>query len=107
MNMRSFENPEERGTPIPLPMKKGDILLFSNMTFHGSKINHTDEVRWSIDIRYTRTPGTFDAPQEVLESEAFMHEKLRKTKRPPLIVRGQGETATYDEWMAAFEALRN
>jgi len=107
MNMRSFEDPEERGTPIPMPMKKGDILLFSNMTFHGSKVNHTDEVRWSIDIRYCRTPGTYDAPQEVLDGEAFMRDKLERTKRPPFIVRGKGATATYEEWMAAFEALRS
>ncbi len=107
MNMRSFEDPEERGTPIPMPMKKGDILLFSNMTFHGSKVNHTDEVRWSIDIRYCRTPGTYDAPQEVLDGEKFMRDKLESTKRPPFIVRGKGATATYEEWMAAFEAFRS
>ena len=84
MNMRSFEDPEKRGTPIPMPMKKGDILLFSNMTFHGSKVNHTDEVRWSIDIRYCRTPGTYTAPPEVLAGEEFMRAKLERTKRPPL-----------------------
>ena len=107
MNMRSFEDPEERGTPIPMPMKMGDILLFSNMTFHGSKVNRTDEVRWSIDIRYCRTPGTYTAPQEVLDGEEFMRAKLERTKRPPFIVRGQGATATFEEWMSAFEALLN
>ena len=105
MNMRSFEDPEERGTPVPMPMKMGDILLFSNMTFHGSKVNRTDEVRWSIDIRYCRTPGTYDAPQEVLDGEAFMRDKLERTKRPPFVVRGQGAPATYADWQAAFAAL--
>ena len=105
MNMRSFEDPEQRGTPVPIPMKKGDILLFSNMTFHGSKVNHTDEVRWSIDIRYCRTPGTYTAPQEVLDGEEFMRAKLERTKRPPFVVRGKGVGSTYADWQAAFEAL--
>lgn len=105
MNMRSFQDPEERGTPVPLPMKKGDILLFSNMTFHGSKVNHTDEVRWSIDIRYCRTPGTYTAPPEVLAGEEFMRAKLERTKRPPFVVRGKGAGSTYADWQAAFEAL--
>ena len=105
MNMRSFEDVEARGTPIPLPMNRGDILLFSNMTFHGSKINQTEEVRWSIDIRYHRTPGTYSAPPEVLDSEEFMRDKLHQTKRPPIIVRGEGKTPTYKEWRATLEAL--
>ncbi len=50
-NMRTKENVGERGTPVPLPMQKGDIFLFSNLTFHKSTVNLTDAVRWSVDIR--------------------------------------------------------
>ena len=106
-NMRSFEDLEARGTPVPVPMKRGDILLFSNMTFHGSKINNTPEVRWSVDIRYCRTPGTFTAPPHVIQSEDFMHNKLKETKRPPMVVRGDGRPPNYEKWRSALQALRN
>ncbi|MEM7133553.1 MAG: phytanoyl-CoA dioxygenase family protein [Chloroflexota bacterium] len=98
-NMRSFEDVEERGTPIPLPMKVGDILLFSNMTFHGSKVNRTDRVRWSVDIRYCRTRGTYEPTELEQIGEDFMYEKLKKGKRIPMVVRGEGPKWSFEEWM--------
>lgn len=38
--------------PVPVPMKAGDALLLTNLTPHASFANRTDEVRWSIDLRY-------------------------------------------------------
>lgn len=38
--------------PVPVPMKAGDVLLLTNLTPHASFANTTDEVRWSIDLRY-------------------------------------------------------
>ncbi|MEM7531449.1 MAG: phytanoyl-CoA dioxygenase family protein [Chloroflexota bacterium] len=102
-NMRSFVDIKERGTPIPLPMQAGDILLFSNMTFHGSKINRTNAVRWSIDIRYCRTRGTYSASTLEQAGEDFMYEKLKKTKRIPMVVRGEGTHWSFEEWVAARE----
>ena len=104
-NMRSFEDVEARGTPMPLPMKLGDILLFSNMTFHGSKVNRSAEVRWSIDIRYCRTRGTYTAPPLVDEGEEFMRAKLESTGRLPFVVRGAGQSKPFEAWRAALQAL--
>lgn len=106
-NMRSFEDVEARGAPVPVPMRVGDILLFSNMTFHGSKVNRSDEVRWSIDIRYCRTGGAFSAPPHVLESEEFMRAKLERTRRLPLVVRGAGRRKRFPEWRADLDALKS
>ena len=98
-NMRSFEDVEARGTPVPIPMALGDILLFSNMTFHGSKVNRSDGVRWSTDIRYIRTPGTYDASDEVLASEKYMVGLLAKNGRhAPMVVRGDGSSSSFDQW---------
>ena len=98
-NMRSFEDIEARGTPVPVPMKAGDILLFSNMTFHGSKVNRTDAVRWSTDIRYIRTRGTFSGSDEELAAEDFMAELLKKNGRhAPMVVRGEGARSSFDGW---------
>jgi len=50
-----LEIPEDvlgEGDPIPLEMKAGDVLLMTNLTPHASFENRTDEVRWSLDLRY-------------------------------------------------------
>ena len=36
----------------PLPTKAGSMVMFSSMTPHGSLVNHTDTIRWSMDLRY-------------------------------------------------------
>ncbi|HRW05046.1 MAG TPA: phytanoyl-CoA dioxygenase family protein [Caldilineaceae bacterium] len=100
-NMRSFVDVEARGTPIPVPMQLGDILLFSNMTFHGSKVNRTDAVRWSIDIRYCRTRGTYTATALEQAGEDFMYDKLKKSGRLPMVVRGEGPHWSFAQWEAA------
>ena len=104
--MRSFEDVEARGTPVPVPMKMGDILLFSNMTFHGSKVNRSPQVRWSIDIRYCRTHGTYSAPPLVEEGEEFLRALLERTGRLPMVVRGAGNASTFEEWRSALNALK-
>lgn len=40
---------EER---VPLPMRKGDVLFLTNLTAHASFVNRTEDVRWSLDLRY-------------------------------------------------------
>jgi ectoine hydroxylase-related dioxygenase (phytanoyl-CoA dioxygenase family) len=45
LNIRTFEDVERRGKAIPVPMKRGDVLLFGNLTFHASKLNRTQGVR--------------------------------------------------------------
>jgi hypothetical protein len=40
------------GDAIPVPVKRGGVLLMTNMTPHCSTVNHTDTIRWSIDLRY-------------------------------------------------------
>ena len=36
----------------PVPTKAGSMVMFSSMTPHGSLVNHTDTIRWSMDLRY-------------------------------------------------------
>ncbi|MBI4529898.1 MAG: phytanoyl-CoA dioxygenase family protein [Candidatus Latescibacteria bacterium] len=37
---------------IPLPMKRGDVLFMTRLTCHCSLSNHSDDIRWSFDLRY-------------------------------------------------------
>ncbi|NUP98550.1 MAG: phytanoyl-CoA dioxygenase family protein, partial [Armatimonadetes bacterium] len=53
----------EQTVTVPVPL--GGVLLLSNRTPHCSTPNTTDEVRWSVDIRYQGT----DAPSPALPAE--------------------------------------
>jgi ectoine hydroxylase-related dioxygenase (phytanoyl-CoA dioxygenase family) len=55
MHLAPTEDVEARGEPQSLPMRVGDILAFGQYTFHASGENLTEEVRWSIDLRYSPT----------------------------------------------------
>ena len=102
-NMRTAENVERRGTPVSLPMRKGDLFLFSNLTFHKSTLNLTDAVRWSVDIRYSRVIEKHKFAPEVLASETFMRQKLDRFRRAPIALKGETERLSYPKWRAALE----
>ena len=54
-NAGFLEVPPDQLLPVegvPVPMKAGDVLLLTNLTPHASFANRTDEVRWSIDLRF-------------------------------------------------------
>jgi len=40
---------------LSLPMDKGDVLLMHKAMPHRSTLNHTDTVRWSMDLRFQQT----------------------------------------------------
>jgi ectoine hydroxylase-related dioxygenase (phytanoyl-CoA dioxygenase family) len=41
--------------PLPLPVRKGDAILFNDRCIHSSTPNRSDHVRWAIDLRYQPT----------------------------------------------------
>tara|TARA_B100000579_G_scaffold353696_1_gene308482 strand:+ start:186 stop:1157 length:972 start_codon:yes stop_codon:yes gene_type:complete len=41
--------------PVLLPMKKGDVLLMHKEIPHRSGRNHSNDIRWSMDLRYQAT----------------------------------------------------
>jgi ectoine hydroxylase-related dioxygenase (phytanoyl-CoA dioxygenase family) len=42
-------------TAVPLPVKKGDAILFNDRCIHSSTPNRSNHVRWAIDLRYQPT----------------------------------------------------
>lgn len=46
---------QERLTPIAVEMDAGDVLCFTQKTPHRAQDNHTDTIRWSLDVRYVAT----------------------------------------------------
>lgn len=60
-NMRSLDDPLQRHDatpPVPVDCTIGDVVCFSNLTYHGSGPNYTSAVRWSLDWRYSEGPGS-------------------------------------------------
>ncbi len=106
-NIRTFEDVEARGEPVPLPMRKGDIFLFSNLTFHKSTVNLSDAVRWSIDIRYARIPEQHQLTPAVRASEDFMRNKLNSTGRVPIALTGATPRPSYAEWRSELAQLQS
>lgn len=52
--------------PLPIPVKRGGMLLMTNLTPHASFANSSDIVRWSVDLRYQSAdvPNNVDLPAE-------------------------------------------
>ena len=75
--VRMFEDVEQRATPVVLPMRRGDALAFSNLTCHASTVNTTDEMRWSIDLRYVVPEGAAARSDEERQGYATIYDHYR------------------------------
>ena len=57
----------------PAPTRAGSMILFSSMLPHGSLVNRTEQIRWSMDLRYQQTgqpSGRWYAPGFIARSRA-------------------------------------
>ena len=102
-NMVSTEDVEQRGNPVAVPMKCGDLIAFHNLTFHGSKVNNSSNVRWSVDFRFRETPGYRKMSTEEQEGHAVLEGELERSAQPPLVVRSSNPKTIgdYTSWEAA------
>ena len=68
------------GEPVALPMKRGDVLFMNKLTMHGSMANHSDDVRFSMDLRYNpigQPTGRDFLPGFVARSRSHPETELR------------------------------
>jgi len=47
---------------VPVPVRKGDVVLLDKRTPHGSRTNTTTQVRWSFDFRFYPADQPTDRP---------------------------------------------
>ena len=78
------EDIESRGRIETLRMQVGDVVAFHNLTFHRSLMNSSDDIRWSIDLRYSPT-GT---PTEWLSKMGLFG----------FVARSQAQPETVEPW---------
>ena len=66
-----------------IKMKVGDVCVFGNLTFHRFLANISDEIRWSIDLRYSPTGSPLE----------WLHRKW-----PGFIARSQRRPESVENW---------
>ena len=66
-----------------IKMKVGDVCVFGNLNFHRSLANISDEIRWSIDLRYSPTGSPLE----------WLHRKW-----PGFIARSQRRPESVENW---------
>jgi phytanoyl-CoA hydroxylase len=87
-----LEDVEARGDVKTLRMSVGDVFVFHNLTLHRSQMNHSDSVRWSIDLRYSSI-GTDVTWLNELKYYGFV---ARSQANP-------GSAESWEEWRAKWE----
>jgi hypothetical protein len=68
------------GKARSMPMRRGDALLMHKLTVHASHSNHSNNVRWSFDLRYNpigQPTGRSAFPGFVARSRAHPETELR------------------------------
>lgn len=71
------EDVEQRGAPVVLPMRPGDVLVFSNLTCHASTLNTTDRMRWSVDLRYAAPEAAAARSEQERQGYATLYDHYR------------------------------
>jgi hypothetical protein len=85
------------GTAVDEPMQVGDVLFFHNHTLHASGENTTDQVRWSIDLRYSPAGQPFDWHK--MGEEFNVHYPCFVAASPD-----PAQVASWEEWEARWMA---
>ncbi len=83
----------------PCLLRAGDILVFSNLTYHGSQANRSGGIRWTIDLRYSAAPAFLDDHAGCPASRFRRH--LNAIGYTPFLARSRrGPACTWDEWQS-------
>ena len=82
-----------RDAALPVPTRRGDVIFLNKRTMHGSLANVSDEIRWSLDLRYNpigQQTGRGVFPGFVARSRTHPESELRSP----------------DEWAASWYRAR-
>ena len=77
---------QARREAVPLPLRAGGAILFNDRCIHMSTPNHSNQIRWSVDLRYQPT----DQDPMPVHGVGFL---ARSEKHPERV-------ATLDDWLA-------
>lgn len=100
------DNVEMRGKPTPLPMKVGDALFLTNLTVHTSKLNQTNNSRWSIDFRNHARPEAISLSEYERTAAEYLNKKAQSNGWEPLVVLTEGHKPSWEEWFNTKKQLK-
>ena len=69
------------GDRVCCPLRKGGALLITNRTIHGSFLNRTEIVRWSMDLRYQKRGAADQRGDHTAAGRARAFAGYRRTGR--------------------------
>ena len=76
---------------VSIEMDLGDIVVFNHMIPHRALSNHSDAVRWSMDIRYEAT----DVATETGKAQGFIARSMRNPE----------SVTPYHEWLRCWDNI--
>ncbi|WP_117214335.1 phytanoyl-CoA dioxygenase family protein [Allorhizocola rhizosphaerae] len=87
--------------PIQLvPMRKGDLLLFTNLLAHTGTENRSGLVRWSVDMRFETTYGSRPLTPALKDGYRVTRRRMASRNARPLRVCGAAGPQSWEEWDA-------
>lgn len=90
-----------RFEPIHLvPMRKGDLLLFTNLLAHTGTENRSDSVRWSVDMRFETTYGSRPLTPALERGYELTRRRMASRNARPLRVSGGQGPQSWEDWVA-------
>ncbi len=108
MNIRPLEDVEARGTPaVPARMNVGDLMPFHNLTFHCSKLNKSNKVRWTLDLRYSPSPGSKSMSDLEQEAYNYLLPRFPALGYVNFNVQGSSGRTPWEEVQKQYYALRD
>ncbi len=99
----------DEAAAVPVPMKRGDALFMHNRTCHRSMINRSQNIRWSMDLRFNpigQPSGRDVFPGFVARSRANPASELRdpavwaESWRAARRALAERQDPTYNRWTA-------
>lgn len=85
-----------------IPMRKGDLLLFTNLTAHTGTENRSGSVRWSVDMRFETSYGSRPCNPEQEEGYRVLRRRMASRNARPLRVAGRLGPQSWEQWQAGF-----
>ncbi len=97
------------GEVVTVPVRRGGVLLLTNLTPHCSTPNNTDGIRWSMDLRYQSAALPTNAPITRLPEEISLDSSAPLACYPPeadVLIRSQKRPDEVISTPEQFERIR-
>ena len=78
-------------------LRRGDLLVFTNLLAHTGTENRSGTVRWSVDMRFEATLGPGLTERERLGYQVT-HRRMASRQAVPLRIAGAAGPETWEDW---------